>query len=158
MVSPPGGNSREVSLGANSATPAADPMLASDARARLQREVHALAMMPVSVASLKLSIGLGFERCGTPCSLPPTSPPPYSPPPYSPPPSRTGAAAQRQKKGLRLRQNSEELELNAVEILSRAFESGAPLHKAPRPRLDYVRGRGTPEPLSLPAPVPSFEE
>ena len=128
-------------------------MLASDARARLQREVHALAMMPVSVASLKLSIGLGFERCGTPCSLPPTSPPPYSPPPC-----RTGAAAQRQKKGLRLRQNSEELELNAVEILSRAFESGAPLHKAPRPRLDYVRGRGTPEPLSLPAPVPSFEE
>ena len=69
MVSPPGGNSREVFASANSATPAAHPMLASDARARLQREVHALAMMPVSVASLKLSIDLGFERCGTSCSL-----------------------------------------------------------------------------------------
>ena len=106
-----------------------------------------------AASSLKLSIGLGFERCGMPCSLLTTSPPPYSPPPCC-----TGAAAQRQKKGLRLRQNSEELELTAMEILSRAFESGAPLHKAPRPRLDYVRGRGTPEPLSFPAPVPSFEE
>ena len=37
-------------LGANSATPAAHPMLASDARARLQREVHALAMMPPASA------------------------------------------------------------------------------------------------------------